>query len=91
MSLELDVNLWHRATFGVPTDHAAEVLTAAKLIEEAGEVLGAIIKRGEGRRATRHVLDELGDVGIVLVVLAAREGYGLNELITRRFEEVRRR
>jgi hypothetical protein len=54
-------------------------------------VLGAIFKRGEGRRATRHVLDELGDVGIVLVVLAAREGYGLNELITRRFEEVRRR
>jgi NTP pyrophosphatase (non-canonical NTP hydrolase) len=91
MSLEQEVHAWHEATFGIPADRADEVLTAAKLIEEAGEVLGAIFKRGEGRRATRHVLDELGDVGIVLVVLAAREGYGLNELITRRFEEVRRR
>lgn len=87
-----EVYAWHKGRFGVPDVN----LVALKLAEEAGEVAGAVVKRGEGAvrpekglttRAdwTRHLLDEIGDAGIVLHVLCAREGVTLDEVIAARF------
>lgn len=81
------IPLWHEHRWGGKPD----VVVAAKLCEEAGECVGAAIKREEGRRGTDDVLDELGDVLIVCSVLAARLGTTIEEARARRFESVRLR
>lgn len=89
-----EVYAWHVGRFGEPD----VALVGLKLAEEAGEVAGALVKRAEGavRPAkglvdygdwTAHLHGEIGDIGIVLNVLAGREGVPLDELIARRFRD----
>lgn len=82
-----EILAWHEAAWPDKPD----ITVGAKLAEEAGEVCGALIKRDEGRRTTADVLDELGDVAVVLNVLAARHDTTVDALLTRRFAEVRYR
>lgn len=89
-----EVYAWHVGRFGEPD----RSLVALKLAEETGEVCGAVVKRAEGAvrpekglttwaEWTAHLHDEMGDVAIVLNVLAGREGTTVDELLARRFRD----
>ena len=78
---EQAINEWHDKKWPDKDDRHV----AAKLAEETGEVCGAFIKLVEGRRTIDDVQDEIGDVLIVLSVLAGRHGWTLEDLRTRRF------
>ena len=82
-----EVAAWHEDRWG----GKADTTVALKLNEEAGEVGGAFIKRDEGRASTDHVLDELGDVAVVLNVLCARVGTTPDAVLARRFPQVQAR
>ncbi|MDV7193320.1 nucleoside triphosphate pyrophosphohydrolase family protein [Mycolicibacterium fortuitum] len=62
-----------------------------KVAEEGGEVMGALIKRTQGRATTADLEDELGDV--ILAALGAIDQLGLqpSELVARRWAEVSKR
>jgi NTP pyrophosphatase (non-canonical NTP hydrolase) len=62
-----------------------------KLMEEAGEVAGAVVKIPEGRATEQDLFDEMGDVLIVLSQLAAKHNKTLAELRANRFEHVKER
>lgn len=64
---------------------------AARLAEECGEVAGAIIKEEEGRKTPRDLLNEIGDVLIVLSQLAAKRGMTLEDIREERFNYIQRR
>ncbi|WP_225341949.1 hypothetical protein [Mycobacterium intracellulare] len=63
----------------------------AKVAEEGGEVVGALIKRTQGRATDADLYDELGDV--ILAALAATDQLGLkpSELIAKRWAVVSQR
>lgn len=63
----------------------------AKVGEEGGEVIGALLKRDEGRTTTADVLDELGDV--ILAALAACDQLGVapSAVVTQRWATVSKR
>jgi NTP pyrophosphatase (non-canonical NTP hydrolase) len=82
---DAQVSDWHSLRW---PEKADDRIVGAKLAEETGEVCGALIKYAEGRRDVLDVLDELGDVAIVLTVLAQRHGFTVDELRARRFAEV---
>lgn len=63
----------------------------AKVGEEGGEVVGALIKRLEGRAATSDVLDELGDVILAALGAADQLGVAASTLIAERWASVSRR
>ena len=67
------------------------LVRAAKVGEEAGEILGAVIKMGEGRLGLDDLLKEIGDVQITLHALAAELDVDLDEIASLRWEEVRHR
>lgn len=81
---EQAITEWYDVKWGDKDDR----VVAAKLAEETGEVCGAFIKLAEGRRELADVQDELGDVLVVLSVLAGRHGWTLDELRDRRFAHV---
>lgn len=64
-----DVERWHRGQW---PELANPVLSIAKVAEEAGELLGALIKYLEGRGDLSKVYDELGDVFIAAAGAGAR-------------------
>lgn len=67
---------------------------AAKLGEEAGEAQGACIKLGEQRTDKdwqAELRKELGDVLVVVAVLAGRMGWTLDDLLLDRWATVRQR
>lgn len=76
------INTWHRAKYPVvPIERVG-----LKLGEEAGEVQQAIdrIIWSDGADYS-HMVEEIGDVGIVLCVLAGRfAGKSLESIITER-------
>ncbi len=86
-AVEAVIAAWHDTRWPGKDDR----VVGAKLAEETGEVCGALIKVAEGRRTVDDVLDELGDVLVVLSVLAGRLGWTLHDLRDRRFNEVRQR
>lgn len=63
----------------------------AKVAEEGGEVVGALIKRTQGRATTADLEDELADV--ILSALGAINQLGLDpsDVIARRWSEVSKR
>lgn len=67
---------WHDREWPSPDGTPAEIeRVAMKLAEEVGELLGAIVKHRQGRTDADWLANarlELGDVAIVLMVLAAR-------------------
>jgi len=85
MSLDTLVNKveqWHhdRNLIKGSTDHAQYV----KLIEEAGELAGNI-SRG------KDVRDDIGDMIVVLVNIAARNGHNLHNCLEIAFDDIKDR
>lgn len=73
-------------------DGASRLLKAGKLCEEAGEVMGAVVKMREGRRTVGDLADELADVLIVAAGLAALADVDLGAAVARRWNaDVRHR
>ena len=84
---ELEIAEWHDKRWNEKDDR----VVAAKLAEECGEVCGALIKQHEGRRTDNDVRDEIGDVLVVLAVLAGRRGWTLADILADRYAEVKTR
>ncbi|CAM3740418.1 pyrophosphohydrolase domain-containing protein [Tsukamurella ocularis] len=61
---------------------------AAKVAEEAGEVVGAAIKEREGRRTVDDVLDELADTIIAAMGAIQARGCNVSRVVTNRWAEV---
>lgn len=69
---------------------------ALGIAEEAGEVCRAVLKRRHGTRGshadwTAQLRTEAADVALVLLVLAAREGFDLRDAIEDRYEQIKDR
>lgn len=80
--LQREVAAWQRRGL----DYAPPPLRKAlKVVEEAGEVGGAVNKLDEGRRTLRDVEDESGDVVISLCGLADSLGFDLATAVKRRW------
>ncbi len=91
-----EVGDWHYDRFG----QTPLSVLAAKLAEETGEVCAELVRVWEtdganaaiGPSSRAVLLDELGDVAVVLQVLLAQfTDLTLDEVLTTRFDEVRRR
>ncbi|MBS1694489.1 MAG: hypothetical protein JST91_19920 [Actinobacteria bacterium] len=63
----------------------------AKVGEEGGEVVGALIKRAEGRSDTAHLLAELGDVFLAALAAADQLGVTPSAIISARWADVSQR
>ena len=84
---ERQIAIWHDSRWGDKDDR----VVCAKLAEEVGEVCGAFIKYDEGRKTFDDIFDEMGDVLIVMSVLAGRHGVTLEQLRGDRFKTVTQR
>lgn len=60
----------------------------AKVGEEGGEVVGALIKRSYGAADTADVLDELGDVFLAALAAADQLGRAPSDVIASRWAQV---
>jgi NTP pyrophosphatase (non-canonical NTP hydrolase) len=74
------VGRWLESTYGPERNL---LLQGLKLASEAGELVGAIGKRGDGRPAPpegwgTHIRREAADVLIALLAIAYTEGFDLN-------------
>lgn len=63
----------------------------AKVGEEGGEVVGALLKRAEGRADTAHLLAELGDVFLAALAAADQLGVTPSMIIATRWADVSQR
>ena len=81
--------IWHESKY----PDATMVDVGLKLAEECGEVCQCIDRIKYGRQtSTARLMEEIGDAGIVLEVLAQRYcGRPLADLISERFQTVRLR
>lgn len=79
--IEHTVTLFCDTKWGKKSPHGM----AVKLAEECGEVCGAVTKMEEGRASKEDLLDELGDVLVVLCQFAHSECTTLQALLERRF------
>lgn len=84
---QADVFAWVQRTF---PDMTAPIHRAAKLAEEAGEVVGAVIKIAEGRKTKFDLADELGDLMLCALALADSAGIDLLAAAAMRWEYVNR-
>lgn len=100
MTPEQEIFTWRTERWPKPDDRSEismaltrlpSIHDAAKLAEETGEVIGAVIKVGEGRATYNEFKAELGDALIALSVIAGRHGWTLDELRANRWEEVKER
>lgn len=64
---------------------------ACKVAEEAGEVVGAVIKQREDRRTEQDVLDELADTIIAATAALQSRGVDASREVETRWAEVRAR
>lgn len=67
---------------------ATAFIQACKVAEEAGEVVGAVIKQQEGRRNEQHVLDELADTIIAATGAIQARGFDAERVVAERWNEV---
>lgn len=90
--LQADVTEWVLRNFG----NSNELATVGGLIEEAGEVMRAAVKRSQGIRGTRAEWDaalrkESADVFVKLCDVAQFYGFDLSDAIAERWAQVRQR
>ena len=86
MSLNRLVGEVHRWRLGHGYPSATSLLaSAAKVGEEAGEVLGAAVKISEGRATLADLEDEMADVAIALAGFAGMLGIDLEAAVGRRW------
>ena len=57
-----------------------------KLMEEAGEVAAALARDNQ-----EELIDGLGDMFVVMTILAAQRGVSIEQCITRAYEEIKDR
>lgn len=80
---------------GVHLDHLgvqrSDWQRVAKVGEEGGEVVGALLKRAEGRADTAHLLAELGDVFLAALAAADQLGVTPSTIIAARWADVSQR
>lgn len=86
--LQLEVGPWQRERWPMTATRERATL---KLGEEAGELLGAVVKLEEGRRTPQDVRDEIGDVLIALASVADLHGFDLHDCVAQRWAEVQTR
>jgi NTP pyrophosphatase (non-canonical NTP hydrolase) len=84
------VGVWQSDVFG---DHRDPTTKAGKVCEEAGEVMGAVIRLLEAvpRATLQDVAGEAGDVVISLAGLSELLGFDLDVAIAERWADVRGR
>lgn len=98
-AIAVDVIEWHDREWPSPDGTPAQLdRIALKLAEEVGELAGAIVKHVQGRTDADWLANataELGDVAIVLMVLAGRlretTGISLGAAIAERWGNVQQR
>ena len=92
-ALAHEIIAWRRRE--LPTTDAAtqELLSGMKVAEEAGELVGALVKRTQGVRGvtSADVLDELGDVLITALAVAVDFGCDPAQVLNQRWATVSQR
>jgi len=92
-ALAQEIITWRRRE--LPTTDAAtqELLSGMKVAEEAGELVGALVKRTQGIRGVTDadVLDELGDVLITALAVAVDLGCDPAQVLEMRWRTVSQR
>ena len=92
-ALAHEIIAWRRRE--LPTTDAAtqELLSGMKVAEEAGELVGALVKRTQGIRGVTgtDVLDELGDVLITALAVAVDLGCDPAQVLNQRWAGVSQR
>jgi len=92
-ALAHEIAAWRRRE--LPTTDAAtqELLSGMKVAEEAGELVGALVKRTQGIRGVTgaDVLDELGDVLITALAIAVDLGCDPAQVLNQRWATVSQR
>ena len=87
-----DVFDWRVSAFAHPP---SKLLQAAKCAEEAGEVLGAVVKRETGVKQhidwTEEIKKELADLLFAMFTVAEMEGFDLLENAAEKWQEVSQR
>lgn len=72
--------------------HAADPRSRAlKLAEEAGEVVGAVVKMGEGRKSKHDLGLETAQLVLCAMALAASAGFDLDEYVRLEWTTLQRR
>ena len=94
-AVQAQVDTWTRQFRPTPEAAADPMADALCIAEEAGEVCRAVLKRSHGKRPdvdwSAQLRDEVGDVVIGLLSLAANEGWSLADAVTERWAEVSQR
>ena len=90
--VQAEVAAWVAHNFG----NSNELATYGGMIEEAGEVMQAAVKRSQGIRGTHEewtakIRKECADVFVKLCDIAQYEGFDLADAIEERWSDVRRR
>lgn len=86
--LQQQVAVWQAETF---PDHQHPLVKAGKVAEEAGEVVGAVIKVLDGRRRVEDVAAEAAEVVVCLLGLAESLGFDLDVAVQEQWATVRAR
>lgn len=71
-------------------DRCTPIWRAAKLCEEAGEVMGAVIKMDEGRKTLADLRQETAQVVICAMALAQSAGFDIREAVSDEYEHATR-
>ncbi|BBY78914.1 hypothetical protein H7I53_18120 [Mycolicibacterium pulveris] len=82
-------DIWTHVTQRWPT--STPFTQACKVAEEAGEVVGAVIKQREGRRTEEAVLDELADTVIAAISAIQARSDSAEQVVLDRWVQVRSR
>lgn len=87
-----DVLAWRRQAFVHQPD---VIIQAAKVAEEAGEVLGAVVKRHQGVKQhidwTDEIKKEMADLYFAMLTVAELEGWDFNENATAQWSVIKQK
>jgi len=92
-ALAHEIIAWRRRELPTTDATTQELLSGMKVAEEAGELVGALVKRTQGIRGVTgaDVLDELGDVLITALAVAVDLGCDPAQVLEQRWASVSQR
>ena len=92
-ALAHEIAAWRRRELPTTDTATQELLAGMKVAEEAGELVGALVKRTQGIRGVTgaDVLDELGDVLITALAVAVDLGCDPAQVLEQRWAGVSQR
>ena len=92
-ALAHEIATWRRRELPATDAATQELLSGMKVAEEAGELVGALVKRTQGIRGVTgaDVLDELGDVLITALAVAVDFGRDPAQVLNQRWATVSQR